>query len=304
VSTTERLITGHGWQDGFPVLRSRLDRGRGADRTIALHPEREPLSLAVGARHCIGYREGRQRMACPHSADLSDRSGKQCATCQQRDTFRPCLICDGFRCPKLVPSAYRSCTQTHHLYLASFGGPEVKVGTASHPRRDARLVDQGPLYAIRVARGEGPRIKQLEHIASTRTLAVEGMRRSRKLALLRGAVEDTDVQAAVLDVLSDLRSVCGAAYGGVYDDLFVPPEVVVLPPFARETRAALAHESELPVEEGRRIEGRIVGAVGHVAVLEEPAGRVLLDLGDLVGRRVTLNPGPDVRRSSVQLGLF
>ncbi len=304
MSAPERLVTGYGWEDGYPVLRSRLDQGRGPARTLHLHPDREPLSLAVGPRHCIGYRQGRQRMTCPDDADLTDRTGRQCFSCQQRDTFRPCLICDGFRCPKLVPSAYQSCTQDHHLYLASFGGPEVKVGTASHPRRQARLVDQGPLFAVRVAVGTGPRIKQLETIASTRTVAVEGMRRSRKMALLRGATGQSDVREAVLDVLTDLRSVCGSDYGGQYDDLFVTPEVVTLPAFARQTREALQHESELPVEEGRRIEGRVVGAIGHVAVLEEPAGRVLVDLGDLVGRRVTLNPGPEVRRSTVQLGLF
>ena len=210
------------------------------------------------------------------------------------------MICDGFACPPLVPSAREACVQTHHLYLASFGGPEVKVGTASDPRRTARLVDQGPLFAIRVASGTGPRIKQLEHVASHQTVAVEGMRRSRKLALLRGAMTAEQAEQRVMAVHASLLNVAAPDY----DDLLHDPDPLRLPRLARETRASLRAEAELPIEEGCRLEGTVVGAVGHIAVLEDSEGRFVLDLGQLVGRLVDLDPPASIRRSQVQLGLF
>ncbi|MEZ4318731.1 MAG: DUF2797 domain-containing protein [Myxococcota bacterium] len=288
------LVQGYGWSEGRPVLRFRTREGHGrlVERVLG-----GPLRLGIGPRRCTGYREGRQAKPCP---DRAEASGKQCPACMARDTFRPCMICDGFACPRLVPSARQACQQTHHLYLASFGGPEVKVGTASDPRRTARLVDQGPLYAVRVASGPGPRIKQLEHVASTKTQAVEGARRSRKLALLRAGTTRDEAAQRVLDVLSDVRAVAGADY----DDLFHLPEVVRLPPLVDETRAKLRGEPELPVEEGARVDVHVLGAIGHVALVEEPAGRFLLDLGELVGRLVDPDPPQSQRRSQVQLGLF
>ena len=290
----QRLITGYGWRDGVPVLKWREREGRGRVREESVLGD---LRLGIGAKRCTGYREGRQSMPCP---DAATPTGKTCPACLMRDTFRPCLICDGFACPRLVPSVRESCRQTHHLYLASFGGEEVKVGTASDPRRTARLVEQGPLFAVRIASGPGPRIKQLEHVASTKTHAVEGARRSRKLALLRGNMRSEDARERVMAVFSDVRAVAGPDY----DALFHVPEVVFMPPLARETRASLRGEPELPVEEGARLEGRVTGAVGHVAVIEEPAGRFLLDLGELAGRLVDPDPPRTVRRSTVQLGLF
>jgi hypothetical protein len=236
-------------------------------------------------------------MSCP---DRASPTGKVCSACQARDTFRPCMICDGFACPRLVPSARRSCQQTHHLYLASFGGPEVKVGTASDPRRIARLVEQAPLFAVRVAAGRGPLIKQLEYRASNATSAVEGMRRARKLALLRSEMGRDEAEERVLSVLTDLLQVAGQEYA----ELFHAPKVLELPKIARLTRAQVSSEPVIPVEEGRRLDVNVLGAVGHVALVTDATGRFLLDLGELVGRLVDPNPPDTMRRSQVQLGLF
>lgn len=289
-----RLVTGYGWRDGRPLLRWRGDSGRGKSVQMRLDGR---LLLGIGARRCTGYKEGKQGKPCPNSASPS---GRQCTACMARDTFRPCMICDGFACPPLVPSARQACHQIHHLYLASFGGEEVKVGTASDPRKTARLHDQGPLFALRVASGPGPRIKQLEHIASTRTTAVEGMRRSRKLALLRSRMPVEEAEQRVRAVLGDVRSVAAHEYA----DLFIEPFPIHPPPLARQTRAQIGSEPQLPVEEGSRIDVEVLGAVGHVALVRDEAGRFLLDLGALAGRLVDPEPPATVRRSEVQLGLF
>ncbi|MBT3223020.1 MAG: hypothetical protein HN348_28430 [Proteobacteria bacterium] len=100
------------------------------------------------------------------------------------------------------------------------------MGTASDPRRIARLVEQAPLFAVRVAAGRGPLIKQLEYRASTSTSAVEGMRRARKLALLRSEMAREEAELRVMDVLADLLQVAGEDYA----ELFHAPKVLELPP--------------------------------------------------------------------------
>ena len=60
----------------------------------------------------------------------------------------------------------------------------------------------------------------------------------------------------------------------------------------------------LPVDEGTLVDGRVVGAVGHVALIEEDVGRFLLDLGELSARLVDPEPDDALRRPRVQLGLF
>ena len=287
-------LIGYGWRDGQPVLTWRRDPTRAPTQVREVLG---PIRLGMGARRCTGFRQGRQPMPCPEQASSSQR---QCLACQRRDGFRPCMICTGFDCPRLQPTVAASCRQTHHLYLASFGGPEVKVGTASDPRRTARLIDQGPLAAARIAAGPGPRIKQMEHTLSTRTDLVEGMRRSRKLSLLAGGMTESTARERVLSAIADARGLLMESYG----DLLHAPDFVTLPPLALRTRERIRHQPALPIEEGVRLDGTITGAIGHVALFEDHDGSFLLDLGELAGRLVDPNPPREQRRSTVQLSLI
>lgn len=275
------------WMDGHPHLRIR------DGEPISLMG---PLRIAVGQRRCIGHRLGDRSVPCP---DDARPSGRQCARCAALDTFAPCMRCDGSRCPALHPDAARHCQDTHHLYLAHFGGGPIKVGTAIHGRQDARPAEQGPLAAIRVARGPGPSIKRLERAISRATSMVEAYRRATKLRWLRARTTEEDAFDALLTASSSLRT---RAIGP--DALWHPPQRVSLPALARRTRQSIDTEAELPVEEGRTLEGTVVGAVGSVLVLEEPAGRMLVDAGALVGRLLDLDPRGSPRRPVVQLGLF
>jgi hypothetical protein len=287
-----KLVTGVGWHDGSP----RLTWADGTDRGIL--PLAGPIRWAVGDRRCVGHRIDGHPVACPDRATLA--SGRQCAACQRADTFRPCMICTGFGCPRLTPAMRARCAGRHHLYLASFGGDRVKVGTASAGREDARLVEQGPLLAVRIASGSGPRIKQMEHLVSTRTPLVEAVRRSRKLTRLavggRVDVARGHVTAAIDTVRALLRD--------DYAEELHPPDWFEAPPVVARARQAAIGRTPMPVRPGTVLTGRIVGAIGPIALLDDAGARFLLDVGELVGRELDPDPPHDLPAPTVQLGLF
>lgn len=284
------LVVRAGWTEGHPWI------GLQGRQSLQLLLGNE-LRLGIGPRRCIGFVEDGVAHACQTS---QAPRGRQCGVCQQRDTFRPCMICDGFACPRLTPHMRARCDDVHHLYLASFGGPQVKVGTASRGREEARLVEQGPLAAVRIARGCGPRIKQMEHLLSTRTGLVEAVRRSQKLRLLSSGPDADrardDVGAAVVvahELLAD-----------DYAEELHPPEAFEEPALATRSRPLAVGRTVLPVQVGASVQGHVVGAVGPIALLDDDGARLLLDLGALVGHEVDLHPPDRLARPTVQLGLF
>lgn len=291
------LVIGYTWSGGEVRLRLVDEAGAPRDRTLD-----GALSLAITeTRRCTGYAAEGQRIACP---DAAVPTGAQCDACAARDRFRPCMTCDGFRCPRLDPSSRAHCRGRHHLYLACFGDSNLKVGTAAHARRDQRVIEQGPLAAARVAAGEGPLVKQMEHLLASEGPFTERVRRSRKTALLRGAMTAEEAEDLVQEASTALRMLLPPRYHG----LLHPPEPVPQPELAVRSRALLAARDgtaiALPVVPGTTIEGRVVGAVGHLIALAEPHGVFTLDLGALRSRVVVFDPEGPRRRPMVQLGLF
>lgn len=285
------LVVGYTWEDGAPALRVRA-RGSWAVRNWPLTGR---LRLGItGDRLCIGYSGGQGLQPCPDGARPVRH---QCTACQQRDVFRPCMTCTGFRCPPLAPSMKKACERTHHLYLACFGDPRLKVGTASHGRREQRIVEQGPLAAARVAEGRGPRIKQLEHLLVSQEDFVEAMRRTRKTALLAAGMTAERAREHIVATARELRE----RVAPEYHDLLRPPTFVKTPPLAERARGWQV--VELPVEDDSVVEGQVVGAIGHLLFVEESDGRFALDLGELKARVVERNPTGG-KKPTVQLGLF
>lgn len=286
------LVVGYTWVEGGVRLRSWDDPPvRFAERRLE-----GMLSFRVlPGRHCVGFHDGEALRPCPDRAPAT--RGSSCDACTLRDAFRPCMTCDGFRCPRLAPEMLRYCRQKHHLYLACFGDQTIKVGTASDPRRNQRIVEQGPLAAARVAETEGPRIKQMERLLSDAGFA-ETMRRTRKTALLQGAMSEVEARSLVIDATHTLRDVLPREYhSALHAPIFVPQ-----PALAVHSRRLTVNE--LRLEDDRVVEGVVVGAIGHLLFLEEADGRFALDLGALKGRWIEWDPEGPRRKPEAQLGLF
>jgi hypothetical protein len=284
------LVVGFTWIDGAVHLRSW------SGSTLGLrHLRGEFCFRVLPGKHCVGWNDGEGLRICPDTA-IATR-GTACEACQSRDAFRPCMTCDGFRCPRLSLEMHTWCRQTHHLYLACFGDTTIKVGTASDARRDQRIVEQGPLAAARIASAPGPRIKQMEHLLVEAGFS-ETMRRARKTVLLQAAMSEEQAQALVLEASDAL----GEVLPREYHPHLHPPMFVTQPELAVRSRGRTVNE--LRLEDDRVVEGRVVGAVGHLVFLEDGDGCFALDLGDLKGRWIEWDPEGPRRRASAQLGLF
>ena len=287
------LVVGWTWDDGGIVLRS----WGGGDSLV---PRDELLDGAVSfriepGRYCTGHHDGHQWRACP-GGNRATR-GTRCVTCFQRDAFRPCMTCDGLRCPRLSRTMQQYCQGDHHLYLACFGDDTVKVGTASHRRREQRIIEQGPLAAARVARAPGPRIKQMEALLVGSGFT-ETMRRARKTVLMRGSMSAQEARELVADSATSLEAILPSDY---HEHLH-PPVFVDPPALAVRSRALAINE--LRVEDDRVVEGEVVGAIGHLLFVQDGDGCFAVDLGELRSRWIEWDPEGPRRRAEAQLGLF
>lgn len=288
---TRALVVGWTWADGRAQLRSWS-----ADGQLSTRPLVDQLSLRIlPGRHCTGHHNGQRLQPCPSSAPAT--RGTRCSACTSRDAFRPCMTCTGSRCPPLPPAMLAYCRGEHHLYLACFGDEVLKVGTASHPRREQRVVEQGPLAAARVARAPGPQIKQMEHLL-VQAGFTETMRRERKAALLHSAMTAAEASERVLAAAASLPTLLPEQH---HPHLH-PPELVPQPPLASRSRALAVHPLQL--DDDRVVEGKIAGAVGHLVFLDDGDGCFALDLGALRARWIELDPSGPRRRAEAQLGLF
>jgi hypothetical protein len=277
--------------DGQVHLRSWDERGELTHRPLRGHVTFRVLP----GRHCIGRNDGTQLVPCPTSA-LATR-GAVCDDCFFQDAFRPCMTCDGFRCPRLSPEMLAWCRQTHHLYLACFGDRTIKVGTASDQRKNQRIIEQGPLAAARIAEAEGPIVKQMESVLAEAGFT-ETMRRARKTVLVQGAMSEVEARSLVMEAGATLREVLPLAYHTwLHAPIFVPQ-----PPLATESRGLAVNE--LRVEDDRVVEGEVVGAIGHLLFLQEVDGTFALDIGELKGRKIEWDPAGPRKKAEAQLGLF
>ncbi|HHO52560.1 MAG TPA: DUF2797 domain-containing protein [Deltaproteobacteria bacterium] len=289
--TTVALVLGWTWVDGGARLRCWTDDG-----ALQSLPLIDRLSLRIlPGRHCTGYHDGQRLRPCPSGASVA--RGSRCRACTSRDAFRPCMTCTGFRCPPLPQAMLSYCRGDHHLYLACFGDELLKVGTASHPRRHQRIIEQGPLAAARVASAPGPQIKQMEHLLVQEGFT-ETMRRARKSALLQSAMTASEALERVLQATETLPGLLPERY---HPHLH-PPELVPQPELARRSRALPVNP--LHLEDDRVVEGQIAGAVGHLVFLDDGDGCFTLDLGALRARWIELDPRGPRRRAEAQLGLF
>jgi hypothetical protein len=275
----EQILAGYAWKDEEVELELH---DLGSSRAVNVPVGSNLAFRIVDDRRCSGridFRELR-RVPCEQKAILE--TGVQCAACRKREGFAECIRCDGLDCPPLAPAVQRYCTGTHHLYLATFGGPEVKVGTASQPRRRARLLEQGALVAAYVATAPGPEIKQLERAVASLGYPT-AMRRQEKLALLDSGVGEDEAEAAILATLDKISRRLPPSTG----DALHAPELMHQPPPARRARS-YSYLQSLPLRPGETVSGQVLGVAGSLVVLDDGGGPAALDLAGLRSRVIEL----------------
>ena len=90
---------------------------------------------------------------------------KQCNLCKYMYDFYKCVKCHGDNCYAKDDDVLKYCNTPHYVYLAYFNGDKIKVGTASEVKKHERLLEQGALFSILIAKTPTGRIaRSLEKI--------------------------------------------------------------------------------------------------------------------------------------------
>lgn len=288
-------VLGYGWRSGRPFLKVAPTRPGDSPHIIGV--EKHLRFRRVAGQQCIGWRDSETggQHPCPNR---ERGAGIQCVQCSRREGWWACMTCDGFACPALAPAMERRCRQTTTLYLASFGTSDIKIGTASDRRRVARLVEQGPLVAGHVAEGPGPLIKQMEALA-VRMGFRERFRRSTKSKQYGQETTEAEAMGWLEAGFTKFSQGLDSEYGPYLYDQLRPVE---LPALARSIRFGGVPVLQLGPGDG--VDGRVLGARGHLVLIHDGAGRLAIDLGSLKSGFIDLDPKEAPRAPVRQLGLF
>lgn len=204
------LCSGANWQASGPVLSlhevppalltaARHDHGdagpahevrpardvrpiQAPDEGPDLHLERGTrlaFEITAGGKYCLGFhrvhgRDDRTWVRCADQA--SAERGYQCGRCFAQDDVR--FMHDIHRSGIAPAGLKRYLDQPHWLYVATFADGSTKVGTASHLRKRARLVEQGAVVAQFVAHATDGRVVRVLEDEITRSVGLQQAVRS------------------------------------------------------------------------------------------------------------------------------
>ncbi|MHA7279267.1 DUF2797 domain-containing protein [Arthrobacter sp. MDT2-2] len=142
-------------------------------------PGRKLAFEVLEGRFCLGFQRvhGRDDRTRVHCADQAPAErGYQCGRCFAQDDVR--FMHDIHRSGIAPAGLKRYLDQPHWLYVATFADGSSKVGTASDPRKRARLVEQGAVVAQFVAHAADGRIVRILEDEVTRTVGLQQAVRS------------------------------------------------------------------------------------------------------------------------------
>lgn len=298
------LCSGADWHADGPVLslhevlpeRERTGAGpapAGTDddgaRDLALGSgTRVAYAIDEEGKYCLGFhrvhgRDDRTWVPCADQAPAV--RGYQCNRCFVQDDVR--FMHDIHRSGIAPPGLRRYLDQPHWLYVATFADGSSKVGTASHPRKRARLVEQGAVLAQYVARADDGRVVRILEDEVTRSVGLQQAVRSG----LKASSLCAPLPMAQLEHLNDGFALAarGLLGGGLAVDGFeVVHEEFEPPP---SWSAVLGHQGLQPYPGflGSGAHGFTVREVlgPSALVVLDGAGTVFVtDLSQLKGRRI------------------
>ncbi|MUK02411.1 DUF2797 domain-containing protein [Vibrio cholerae] len=192
------LSSGVAWHRCGPVLSLRevpatpaeaeqATDGDGGRQNVDLTAgTRLAFDIAGNTRYCLGFHRvhGRtDRTWVPCAGQAPAERGYQCGRCFAQDDVR--FMHDVHRSGIAPAGLKRYLDQPHWLYVATFADGSTKVGTASHPRKHARLVEQGAVVAQFVAHAADGRVVRVVEDEVTRSVGLpQAVRSGTKAASL------------------------------------------------------------------------------------------------------------------------
>ena len=105
----------------------------------------------INQKICIGTINPytREYITCDN---MIEDNQAQCDRCKYMYDFYKCVRCHGENCYVKNQDVLKYCNTPHYVYLAYFPNKKIKVGTASEVKKYNRLLEQGALFSIFIAK--------------------------------------------------------------------------------------------------------------------------------------------------------
>ncbi len=105
----------------------------------------------INKKICVGTLNPytREYISCNN---IIEENQMQCNKCKYLFDFYKCVRCHGGECYVKNENVLNYCNTPHYVYLAYFPNNKIKVGTASEIKKYNRLLEQGALFSIFVAK--------------------------------------------------------------------------------------------------------------------------------------------------------
>lgn len=137
------------WKDETTPIFHLIDSLSLSDEYISVPDEIDMQML--DKKICCGTTNPytREYHSCNNIINLNET---QCNKCKYLFDFYKCVRCHGDNCYVYNDDVKNYCNTPHYVYLAYFNGDKVKVGTASEIKKYERLLEQGALNSILIAK--------------------------------------------------------------------------------------------------------------------------------------------------------
>lgn len=109
------------------------------------------LAERINKKICTGTINPYTREYVSCNNPVEDGSS-QCNHCKYMFDFYKCVRCHGEHCYVKNEDVLKYCNTPHYVYLAYFPNGKIKVGTASEIKKYNRLLEQGAIFSIFVAK--------------------------------------------------------------------------------------------------------------------------------------------------------
>ena len=145
----KKYFLGLCWNEKYKPYIHLKDYESGLDEFIDI--PQELLIERINQKICIGTINPytREYISCNN---IIEDSSSQCNHCKFMFDFYKCVRCHGDDCYVKNGDVLKYCNTPHYVYLAYFPNGKIKVGTASEIKKYNRLLEQGAIFSIFIAK--------------------------------------------------------------------------------------------------------------------------------------------------------
>lgn len=288
----EKFLIDIFWKDEeMPLLHLR-DCKTANDEYVLIPNEID--AERIDKKVCIGSINPftRQYISCNK---LIDEGDIQCNECKYMYDFYKCVKCHGTECYAKNEDVLKYCNSQHYVYLAYFNNDKIKVGTASKAKRYERLLEQGALFSVLIAKTSTGKIaREIE-----KEIIDHGVNESVTINYkMKNLASSTVKKSIILKKLLDEYKHVLEILPNIYKNYLITPEFVTYDNIQKRIEDTMLEKSAqldlfdtqtLTVKKYTikkdltKIRGKYLFVVGNILALENNDEIELLDIRKMKG---------------------